>query len=588
MALIPEHIIEQIKDRVDIVDLVSSYVQLKASGSGNHQGLCPFHHEKTPSFNVNQPRQIFHCFGCGVGGNAFSFLMQIENLSFPEAVRKLGEQAGITVEEEDISPEQQQRQKDRETFLAINEKACQWFVDQLHSSAGAETRAYLARRGFDMETADIHRLGFAPDSWEGLTRYLVAAGFHMSAIRQLGLSRISQKGRSDYDLFRGRLMFPITDRYGHIVAFGGRILGDGEPKYLNSPESPVYHKSRELYGLYVGRDAIRRSGEVIVVEGYFDQLALFAAGVQNVVATCGTALTEDHGRLLKRYAPKIILLFDQDKAGQKAAERAMDVLLPFDLQLAWMHLDSGDDPDSFIRSQGGDAFRQRLQKVQPALEVFSSTLLAASGSSVDERAEAVRQIVAKIMRVGNDLKRQMHLEKLAQKTGIPPAALRNNLPRQGVTGTAGKPAVAQRDPLRQQSGASEKAQKWLLYLFLFDEDYFDRIRSNKISTLFAGAWLEIAGAVDRFPKNPQSLLEKLPMELQEKLASVLFINENEMALEDREQFFDDCCDQVIRAQKQLKVAQLQQQIRDFEHAGDITRMVGCQQELIDLKRSENR
>ncbi len=278
MSRISDEAVREIRERSDIVEVISSYLPLRRSGA-NYLGLCPFHQEKSPSFNVNAPRQIFHCFGCGVGGNVFTFLMRMEGLTFPEAVKRLGEKAGITVEETVVTPADRQRRDQRERLLRINEAACDFYHRLLlEDAAGSAGRRYLRQRGYEADTVKTFRLGFAPAQWEALVGHLTAQGFAAEDLRAAGLVREGRDGRGDRDLFHKRLLFPILDPEGRVVAFGGRVLDDGTPKYLNSPETPVYHKGRILYGLYQGREAIRQARAVLVVEGYFDLLALHRAG----------------------------------------------------------------------------------------------------------------------------------------------------------------------------------------------------------------------------------------------------------------------------------------------------------------------
>jgi DNA primase len=348
---IPEDIIQEIRDRTDIVEVVSSYLPLKRSGA-NNQGLCPFHSEKTPSFNVNSTRQIFHCFGCGVGGNVFTFLMRMEGLAFPEAVRRLGEKSGVDVPDEQVTPAEEQRRQEHEQLARVNEVAADFYHQSLLDSAdAAPARRYLRQRGFDAEAVRFFRLGFATGQWDSLAKHLKAKGFEPKKIReQLGLIRKRESGRDDYDLFRNRLMIPIYNIRDQVVAFGGRVLDDSLPKYINSPESSIYHKSRVLYGLHSAREAMRRENVGIVVEGYFDQMALQRAGFENSVASCGTALTPEHAQLLKRYTDRLLMLFDQDKAGQKATLRSMDVLLPVGISVAVVTLPKGPTPILFYLS----------------------------------------------------------------------------------------------------------------------------------------------------------------------------------------------------------------------------------------------
>jgi DNA primase len=416
--------INEIRERTDIVELVSQYVSLKRSG-GNYSGLCPFHSEKTPSFSVNAARQFFHCFGCGVGGDAFSFLMKIEGLSFPDAARRLGDRLGIDLEEEQLSPEEERRQRQRDLLFDINKAAAAYFHQQLmETSAGKVGQRYLSQRGYRRDTAETFELGYAAKSWNALRDHLLECGFRSEDVRRLGLIRQGEQGH-DYDLFRGRLMVPIHDLVGRVVAFGGRVLDESKPKYINSPESPIYHKSSVLFGLFQARHAMRQVGEVLVVEGYFDQLALFRAGFKHAVATCGTALTAEHAKLIKRYAQRVLLLFDQDAAGRTASFKAMRVLQDEGLPSRIVELSSGEDPDSFLRENTAEAFEERLKTAQPAMDLFMQDRLAGTQDSVEARAFAAEEILAVIADLPSELEQDLYLKKLAVKSGIELELLRN-------------------------------------------------------------------------------------------------------------------------------------------------------------------
>jgi len=419
--------INEVRERTDIIELVSQYVDLKRSGA-NHMGLCPFHSEKSPSFSVHAGRQFYHCFGCGVGGDAFSFLMQIEGLAFPDAVRRLAERAGIELEERQLSPEEERRQEQRERLFRVNELAAEYFHRLLmEGPAGEPCRQYLKRRGYGRKAAAEYQIGYAADVWEGLTKYLQEQGVNLEAARTLGLIRESQKGRGDYDLFRGRLMFPIYDLSGRPVAFGGRVLDNSKPKYINSPESPIYHKGRVLFGLYQARQAMRQNGEVILVEGYFDQLALYRAGFPQVVATCGTALTADHARMLKRYVQKAILLFDQDEAGKQATFKAMAALQEEGVPALVIELPKGDDPDSFVQSQGPEAFRQRLQQARPVMDLFMEDALQTAGAGVEQKVRAAETVIERIAELSSSMEQDLYLKELAGRSGIELELLKQQL-----------------------------------------------------------------------------------------------------------------------------------------------------------------
>ncbi len=439
---ITESKINEVRDRSDIVELVSQYVDLKRSG-GNHMGLCPFHSEKSPSFSVHAGRQFYHCFGCGVGGDVFSFLMQIEGLAFPDAVRRLAERAGIELEERQLSPEEERRQQQRDRLFRVNELAVEYFHRQLMDApAGEICRQYLNRRGYGRKAADEYRIGYTVDAWDGLTKYLQSQGASAEDARILGLIREGKQG-NDYDLFRGRLIFPIFDLQGRPVAFGGRVLDDSKPKYINSPESPIYHKGGVLFGLYQARQAMRQSGEVILVEGYFDQLALYRAGFPQVVASCGTALTADHARLLKRYVQKAILLFDQDAAGRQATFKAMTALQQEGLPALVVELPKGDDPDSFVQRQGAEAFRQRLEQARPAMDLFMEDALQNAGAGVEQKVRAAQAVIERVAELASSMEQDLYLKQLAGRSGIELELLKQQLA--GIQRKAKTAALRQED-----------------------------------------------------------------------------------------------------------------------------------------------
>lgn len=599
---IAEEKIQEIRERCDIVEVVSSYLPLKRSGA-NHQGLCPFHSEKSPSFNVNSTRQIFHCFGCGVGGNVFSFLMRMEGLSFPEAVRRLGERVGVEVEEEAPTPEEERRREEAERLVRINEVACDFYHQILLEGAeGAAGRRYLKERGYGGETAREFRLGYAPERWEALAGHLAGKGFDPKWARDiLGLTRTGKDGRGDYDLFRRRLLFPIFDLRGQVVAFGGRVLDDSLPKYINSPESPLYHKGRILYGLYQAKEGMRQSGEGIVVEGYFDQLALHRAGFVNVAATCGTALTEEHARLLKRYAKRVLLLFDQDSAGRKATFRAMDVLLAEGLPAAVVEMDAGEDPDSFLRKRGVEAFRERLAAARPVLEVFMEVTLAAHGEGIEGRARAVEEIAAKLRLLPSDIERSLYVKALAQRTGLAedllgPKVRQSDRPAVHTTGSppvrTGSPARTGGAPVESRrprdQGAASRAQDLLLQMLVAEA----RIR-QQASEVGAGAlFLDedrriVAEMILGCPDNDglENVLNDSSLsESQKAILSGILIRDELVVAEDPERIFQDCRQAATREQRKIRSQELQQLIRQAEAAGEWERHAGYLRALTELKK----
>lgn len=355
--------IEEIKNRVDIVELASEYLTLKKAGR-NFVGLCPFHQEKTPSFTLNREKQIFYCFGCGQGGNVITFLMKIAGKTFPEAIKDLAQKAGVILPPRVTDKESRERESLREKITSLNLRAAQQFVRNLQAPAGKEARLYLQERSISEDTIKKFRLGYAPDNWNALADYLEGSGLSLKLAEQAGLVITGKDGRF-YDRFRGRLIFPIENVSGEVIAFGGRILGKGEPKYLNSPESPVYIKGKNLYGLNKTKEEIRRKGFAIIVEGYFDLISLVNAGVGNVVATLGTALTREHLELLRRYTTDIVALFDPDEAGKKALDRSLDLFLEMRMKARALILPGGHDPDDYVKKFGPDKLEEMISRAQP-------------------------------------------------------------------------------------------------------------------------------------------------------------------------------------------------------------------------------
>lgn len=545
MGRIAEEKIQEIRDRIDIVDVVSGYLPLKRSGA-NHQGLCPFHQEKTPSFNVNAARQIFHCFGCGVGGNVFSFLMRMEGLSFPDAVRRLAEKVGVEIEEEELSPGDTRRRELRDRLMRINETAGAFYHQLLiEADVAAPARRYLRQRGYEGETVQMFQLGYAPEGWEVLTKHLAAKKFSTEEARQTGLIRPGKQGRGDYDLFRQRLLFPIQDLQGRIVAFGGRVLDDALPKYINSPETAVYQKGQVLYGLYQAREAMRHNGTALVVEGYFDVLALHRAGFTNAVATCGTALTSDHARLLKRYAEKVLLLFDQDAAGRQATFRAMDALLPSGLAVSVIAMPAGEDPDSLLKNAGEEGFRRCLEAARPVLEVFIEDQLNVHDDTVEGRARAANQVLDRIRRLPDDLERSLYLQRLAGLIGLNVEELKAKL-RSGTApeATARRPRPVRTEAAKQPVDAGQ-TQKYLLRLMLIDARLRQRVRDEGVNELFLDAdYRSLAAHLlqreDPDGNLPDDLLDETLPQDQQSLLAGLVLQEDSGWASDPEKIFEDC------------------------------------------------
>jgi len=430
---------ERVRQANDIVVVVGERVALRASGAGRYKGLCPFHEEKTPSFSVSEERQAYHCFGCRESGDVFAFTMKTEGLDFPGALAALARRAGIPM------PERNPKKASRtEVLRKANEHARRFFRRQLRGAEGRKALDYLRGRGLSDRTIDECGLGFAPDAWNRLGETLGKEGIPASALVELGLSR-EGKGGKRYDFFRNRLIVPIHDAQGRVAAFAGRSLDGSEPKYVNSPENPIYHKRSVLYGLDRARPAIRAERSAILFEGYFDCLSAWQAGIPGAVAVCGTALSPEHARLLAPSCREVVVAFDSDSAGRRAAEAAVSVLLAAGLSARVASFEEGGDPDDAIREQGGAAFRERLAAAPGFLDFLLNEALRAPGGAAagsDARREAARRVAEVIAGSADALARDDWTREAAGRLGFSPDAFAAEVERARrrparVSGTAG-------------------------------------------------------------------------------------------------------------------------------------------------------
>lgn len=422
-----QEVIDEIKHRQDIVEIIGGYVQLKKRGR-NYIGLCPFHSEKTPSFTVSQDKQIFYCFGCGVGGDVLSFLMKINGYSFAEAVTTLAVRAGISLAENVETPVDRRQREFKERLYQLGAIAASFYYRIITSHpVGAGARTYLTGRGIKEETIRAFNLGFAPDKPDALSNYLCKKGFQPEEIEKAGLA-VLRKPRGLVDRFRNRVMFPIRDSRGRVVGFGGRIMGEGEPKYLNTPETVLFSKGKNLFGLDLALQGIRREKQAVLVEGYMDMIAAWQHGIDYVVATLGTALTREQARELKRHAGEVIISFDADKAGVKAALRGLDVLTAAGLQVRVLELPEGSDPDSFLNSQGKDAFTA-LMKSSPGLmeyrikrAIFEHDVTTARG-----KQEAVAELLPYLGQLKDAVEQEVYVRLLSRHTGVSETSIINDI-----------------------------------------------------------------------------------------------------------------------------------------------------------------
>jgi DNA primase len=431
MSTIPSEKIDQVRNASDVVEIISDYLSLRPSGK-NLFGLCPFHHEKTPSFSVNPELQIFRCFGCGAGGNVFTFIMRIEKLTFPESVIFLAKKAGIGIVEDETQIENLQ---EKEALYYANKLAADFFKHTLLEQAKSEqARNYLAKRGIDRSMIDRYDIGYAPDQWDGLLKWANQKSLSKDVLQKAGLIIHKEETDSYYDRFRGRITFAIHNAGGQVVAFGARrIVDDKTPKYINSPETQVYQKRQTLYGLYWARDAIRKQNHVVIVEGYTDLTSLGKVGIEQVVATSGTSLTEDHARLMRRYTTLAILLYDSDSAGSAAALRGADILLEngFEIKIATMPV--GEDPDEFAREHGAKAVETLLNNAKSLLDFKVERLRSPELSQNSlQRSQATRELLATVARIHDPIQRSFVVQDLAVRLHVDEKVLWQEMPKKSL------------------------------------------------------------------------------------------------------------------------------------------------------------
>ncbi|MBL0224814.1 MAG: DNA primase [Geobacteraceae bacterium] len=582
--MIPEDKVREVAERLSIVDVVSEYVPLRRAGA-NYTGLCPFHAEKTPSFNVNPAREIFHCFGCGAGGNAFSFIMKIEGLSFPEAVKLMARKTGIEIEERQLTPADKQAQDERQTFQRINELTAVFYRSVLEQKPeGAAAREYLERRAASGEIAEAYRLGFAPDRSDGLVQHLKASGINLESALKLGVVRKSERGW--YDQFRNRLMFPIRDTKGSVIAFAGRVLDASLPKYINSPESPLYHKSSVLFGMDMALPTIRTENSIIIVEGYFDHLALFRAGIRNVVATCGTALTATHTSLLKRHAAKVYLLFDSDAAGRKATIRSMELFMEQRLPAYVISLPAGDDPDSFLANNPVGAFRTCQDKARPAFDFFVRSLLAQTPpDSVDSKVRIIDELLPRFKKIADPVERDLYEKEICRLLGITTHAFRKRM---------GGMELTSRDTGGDQKQADQKGdstQETLLSLICSYPEARAEVIKSDINNLFEGDYLELARLVLDTRANSDDdqalshLLERIEAPGVRTLLSRMLVSEACMADVDWRNVLEDCI-RSIEKKALRSIRNLTAQLRTVDP--DSTEHTSLLHEINDLRTRKSK
>ena len=561
MPLFPQRFIDELKSKTDIVTVIQDYVSLKKTGA-TYKGLCPFHAEKTPSFHVNRDKGFFHCFGCGVGGDILKFLELHDKMDFPDAVKQLAQRVGLPIPEIEVSNKDRASIAERETLLKVHEVAAIWFRQQLKEPAGSQVKEQLTNRGISSITAETLQLGFAPYGNENLKRYLQAQGFSQSVLLRSGLVVERNDGRN-VDRFRGRLMIPICRETGTIIAFGGRAIApDQQPKYLNSPETPIYNKSSTLYGLNLTKTAIRQKGFAVLVEGYFDFAQVYQSGFKTVVASCGTALTLRQATLLRRFTSKIVLSFDPDTAGDGAAVRSCELLVAegFDVNVAILPV--GEDPDTLVRNHGPEEYANRLRNSRPYLEY----LLERSASEHDfTNAESRRHFLSNMLSVAAQIPdltvRDQFADRLAHKARITEEVVRKEIRKAAA---AKRTTITERElPQVNHATTAERALVWAMFhqsdaagtlLETLDEPDLEGLMTRPI--------LEVARTVRREGKTlPSGLLERVSM-MEAQLATTIAAESAPPVLD-----LSECIRELKRLRYDREQAIVQQEIDRLQELG---------------------
>jgi DNA primase len=512
MPLFPSSFVDDLKSHADIVQVVQERVPLRRSGA-TWKGLCPFHGEKTPSFHVNGDKGFFHCFGCGVGGDVIKFIELYDKVSFPEAVRQLAARVGLPVPEPEDSKHDAESQREREALLKIHEVAAAWFREHLALPPGAAARRLLNDRRINSETADQLGIGYAPASREGLKARLTAEGFPVGLLVRSGLV-VQRDDGTVVDRFRNRLMIPIARENGAVVAFGGRAMETGQqPKYLNSPETAIYVKGRTLYGLHLAKNAISSARYAVMVEGYFDVAQCLQAGIANVVASSGTALTAAQGRLLKRFASKVVLSFDPDAAGQGAAARTSELLVAEGFQVNVALLPAGEDPDVFVSRHGGAAYQERLRNSRPYLEYLLDRTAAEHDFEKDEsRREFLSRMLGVAARIPDAAGRDQFADRLAHKARITEEVVRAEIRKAAVQRQT---AVAEIERRVAISGTVKPAEKGLIWALFHEPTQgmaaLAELEGVDLDGLATRAILEQARSLQDWPPEalPKALIQRL-------------------------------------------------------------------------------
>ncbi len=573
--------ISAIRERSNILEIVSDYVSLKKSGR-NYKGLCPFHSEKTPSFMVNEEKQIFHCFGCGEGGDIFTFLMKIKGLSFPEAVDELAKRYGIRLSEPSVKKKREFAKK--ELLLELNHIASEYFYTLLHSSKGKDGWNYLIRRGINKDIIEEYRLGYSLDQWDGLVKYLNEKKLPMDLAVEVGLV-IPKKKEGWYDTFRNRIIFPIFDIHNRVIGFGGRLIKEGEPKYINSPESIVYHKGETLYGLQVAKRFISEKDFAVIVEGYFDLLTLHQFGIKNSVATLGTALTSQHIRILKRYTDSLYTVFDADEAGLKASLRCLPLFLEEDVTAKIITLPKGDDPDTFLRKGNREGFEKLITNAFPMIDFFFEILEKRFDlRTIEGKVKMAKEAIAMLNKIPDRIKKGLYIKALADKIEIQESILHEIVQ---------SPPKKGNDDLNKMviKRVFPKSEEMLIQLLIHNPQYIPILSKYAVLDQFQSIALKSIGKdmEKQYLKKGRLELSEILISIDEDMRAILSklaFEDFQLEKEHAEKLLRDCIRKIMEEKIKKDKIELLKKIKEAEKRGGGRVLEGLLKERQELTLRE--
>jgi len=564
-GFLSEEKISEIRDRASILEVVSDYVSLKKTGR-NYKGLCPFHSEKTPSFMVNEEKQIFHCFGCGEGGDVFAFLMKTGHFSFPEAAEELAKRYGIKLLRRESSPIQKKEMAKREVLFRINQLASEYFHDLLTQKREGEVgRKYLTQRSVSEQIIKEHRLGYSPERWDGLVQHLIEKKVPLELAWELGLI-LPKKKEGWYDAFRKRVIFPIFDLHQRVVGFGGRLIGEGEPKYINSSESSLYHKGEVLYGLQAARRYVSERDGVIIVEGYFDLLTLHQYGLKHSVAMLGTALTAQHIRTLRRYTKNVITAFDPDPAGIQATLRTLPLFLEEEVTGKTVLLPKGEDPDTFLKKGNLEGFEKRLAEAIPLIDFFFEWLMKTHDpKSIDGKVSIAKEGMAMIRKIPEKIRKDFYVRALAERLDLKESVLYEMIRSTPAERTRPAEGLKKRPP----EESLPKSEEIVVRLMVHHPELIPTISGEGILDEFESPLLKRLGQglegifQKRGKLNLTEALGEVDEGLKERLCEYAF-QESGAEGDQRERILKDCIEKIRRRKSKKDESDLLRRIKEAE------------------------